>query len=53
MPSHEGYYLTQNSNIHSIKEMFKLASITKRGKDWQAKVYYYDHDHVRHAKSKK
>ena len=30
-----------------------MASITKRGKDWQAKVYYYDHDHVRHAKSKK
>lgn len=33
--------------------MIKLASITKRGKDWQAKVYYYDHDHIRHAKSKK
>lgn len=29
-----------------------MASITKRGKTWQAKVYYYDDQGVRHAKSK-
>ena len=31
--------------------MFNLASIRKRGKYWQAKVYYYDENHKRHAKS--
>nr|WP_283581813.1 Arm DNA-binding domain-containing protein [Ligilactobacillus hohenheimensis] len=29
-----------------------MAIITKRGNKWQAKIYYYDLDHVRHAKSK-
>ena len=29
-----------------------MASITKRGNKWQAKIYYYDLDHVHHAKSK-
>lgn len=29
-----------------------MASITKRGNKWQAKIYYYDLNHVRHAKSK-
>lgn len=29
-----------------------MASITKRGEYWQAKVYYYDIDHARHSRSK-
>lgn len=29
-----------------------MASITKRGDTWQAKVYYYDENGIRHAKSK-
>ena len=29
-----------------------MASISKRGKTWQAKVYFYDEDGKRHAKSK-
>lgn len=32
--------------------MIFMASITKRGKTWQAKVYYYDEQGKRHAKSK-